>query len=192
MGLTCVGTVMASLQGCSIWPQLVGWADSAGRLLRKSSRWGRTVDRVWPSAVKLTRAPRRCSKVSLMRCRSAFTPSQSESILLACTTQSHQSAQAASCKYQWNTACAVLHMLLIKLVNRHDCGWVGWGGLGWGKSCCAVCGSCHKYVHVSIETVYPWQPSFPPGCRQHNTLHNVVGNTYRHRRCTVSFLGCFL
>ena len=90
---TCVGTVMASFKGCSIWPQLVGAADSAGRLPRKASKCGRTDDRVCSSAVRLTRAPRRCSRMSLMRDRSAFTPSQSASILLACTkNQVHKSA----------------------------------------------------------------------------------------------------
>ncbi len=90
---TCVGTVMASFKGCSIWPQLVGAADSAGRLPRKASKCGRTDDRVCSSAVRLTKAPRRCSRMSLMRDRSALTPSQSASILLACTKyQTHKSA----------------------------------------------------------------------------------------------------
>ncbi len=90
---TCVGTVMASFRGCSIWPQLVGAADSAGRLPRKASTCGRTDDRVCSSAVRLTKAPRRCSRMSLIRDRSALTPSQSASILLACTkNQVHKSA----------------------------------------------------------------------------------------------------
>ncbi len=92
---TCVGTVMASFKGCSIWPQLVGAAESAGRLPRKASKCGRTDDRVCSSAVRLTKAPRRCSRMSLMRDRSALTPSQSASILLACTKyQVHKSAYA--------------------------------------------------------------------------------------------------
>jgi len=95
---TCVGTVMASFKGCSIWPQLVGAADSAGRLPRKASKCGRTDDRVCSSAVRLTKAPRRCSRMSLMRDRSALTPSQSASILLACIKyQVHKSAYV-SCK----------------------------------------------------------------------------------------------
>ena len=75
---------MASLRGCRVWPQLTGAAERSGRLLRKESRWGRREVRVASSAVMFTMAPCRCSRVSLMRFRSACTPSQSESILLAC------------------------------------------------------------------------------------------------------------
>ena len=75
---------MASLRGCRVWPQLTGATDWAGRLPRKASKWGLREVRVPSSAVMFTMAPSRCSSVSLMRFRSAWTPSQSESILLAC------------------------------------------------------------------------------------------------------------